>query len=361
MLNIQLTHFSKPVEITQTDIPTASKGRVVVKLEATPILSYSRQYLEGKLPYSYPEMPFTPGTNAVGIVHAVGDDVLSLKVGQRVIVDCNWIKDEGVENPERILIGLTGISPNSAGMLNEFPHGTWREYGEFPASVVMPIDGSEDIDALTMIACAKLIVPFGGLRRLQLKAGETVIINGASGYFGSGAVMAAVAMGANVILTGRNAAKLQAIANKIEPTGRQVRVIAQTENMQEDIASLRNAFGGDGAHKALCMIGGSTSAYSTKVSLNALKPYGQLVLMGSMLAPLDIDYNLVLLNNWEIKGNFMYSRADYYALINMIKAGLIDLTRIESKVFNMNDIEQAIDSAGQMQGLSNVVLNLKNN
>lgn len=189
MLDIKLHDFSKPVELTQSDIPTPKKDSVVVKLEATPLLSYTRDYLQGNLPYAYPPMPFTPGTNAIGVIHEVGEGVVSLKKGQRVVVDCNWEKSEGVANPERVLIGLTGISANSQPMLEEFPNGTWREYGDFPAQVIMPIEGVDDIPSTQLVTLARFIVPFGGLRRMNLRAGETVVINGASGYFGSAAAM----------------------------------------------------------------------------------------------------------------------------------------------------------------------------
>lgn len=47
----------------------------------------------------------------------------------------------------------------------------------------------------------------------DLQAGETVVINGATGSFGSAAVAVALAMGAaRVIATGRNSAALDALA-----------------------------------------------------------------------------------------------------------------------------------------------------
>ncbi|MFH0286502.1 alcohol dehydrogenase catalytic domain-containing protein [Vibrio owensii] len=355
MRDIQLFDTNQPIKLVNSDIPKAKSNGVVVKLEATPLLSYSRNYLEGNLPYMYPPMPFTPGTNAVGVVHEVGEGVLGLEVGQRVIVDCNWEKDEAVAEPERILIGLTGISTGSAAMLEEYPHGTWREYGDFPASVVFPIEGTDHIDSTTLSSIAKLVVPFGGLRRMDLKAGDTVIVNGASGYFGSAAVLSALAMGANVILTGRSQDKLDRVVADLNVSANRVRVVAQSGDFDSDVAALRSAFSAP-ASKALCMVGASTDSHSTLVSLNALQRGGQLVVMGSTSAGLTLDYNQILLNNWEVKGNFMYSKEDYLALISMVKSGLIDLTKIPVKAFSLEYIEQGIDAAGKLQGLNSVVL-----
>lgn len=357
MLDIKLQDFSQPVKLVESEIPTPAKGSVVVKLEATPLLSYTRDYLQGNLPYAYPPMPFTPGTNAIGVVHEIGEGVVSLKKGQRVVVDCNWIKDEGVSSPERILIGLTGISPNSQSMLEEFPNGTWREYGDFPAQVVMPIDGMDDIPSTQLVTLARLIVPFGGLRRMNLRAGETVVINGATGYFGSAAVLDALAMGASVIMLGRNEEKLQMIADSIEPDSKRISVVALSDDLDKDVARIRGLTV-NGVHKALDMIGQSTSAHSTMVALNSLNPNGQLVLMGSMLTPLPVNYSKLLLNNWEIKGNFMYTRDDYLALVDLVKSHLIDLNKVQVKTFEMSQIEDGIDSAKNNPMLCNTVLKI---
>ena len=51
---------------------------------------------------------------------------------------------------------------------------------------------------------------------------------------------------------------------------------------------------------------------------------GRLVVMGSLEAPLALDYNEVMLNNWELIGQFMYDRQAYPALL-----ATGDLVRIE--------------------------------
>jgi alcohol dehydrogenase len=111
---------------------------------------------------------------------------------------------------DRLALGLTGINADSAAMLAEYPHGTWREIAEFPASTLVPLDGLDDVPAERLAALGKFAVPFGGLRRGRLTAGETVAVNGASGSFGSAAVLAALAIGASkVVALGRRGAPLE--------------------------------------------------------------------------------------------------------------------------------------------------------
>jgi NADPH:quinone reductase-like Zn-dependent oxidoreductase len=74
-----------------------------------------------------------------------------------------------------------------------------------------------------------------------------------------------------------------------------------------DAAALRQAAGG-GAHMALDMVGSATNANSTLAALRSLHGKGRLILMGSMSVPLPVPYLEMMVNGWEIMGNFMYPR-----------------------------------------------------
>jgi hypothetical protein len=61
-------------------------------------MSYLKPYAEGKLPfYKPPRGPFTPGTNGVGVVAAVGRDVSHLKPGQRVVLSSHFVARDNVQ------------------------------------------------------------------------------------------------------------------------------------------------------------------------------------------------------------------------------------------------------------------------
>src|SRR5450755_1327653 len=65
-------------------------------------------------------------------------------------------------------------------------------------------------DAPRWCAIGMFLVPYGGLLAANVQAGETVLINGATGGFGTAGVAVALGMGAGrVVATGRNAASLQ--------------------------------------------------------------------------------------------------------------------------------------------------------
>src|SRR5450755_2028282 len=96
--------------------------------------------------------------------------------------------------------------------------GVFAEIAHWPAACVTPLTGLDDKPATELIGLAKLIVPFGGLQRSGLRGGDTIIVNGATGYFGSGAVMLVVAMGAGrVVAAGRNADALESLCTAFGP------------------------------------------------------------------------------------------------------------------------------------------------
>jgi alcohol dehydrogenase len=105
-------------EFCDIAIPEVRPGTVLVRMEAVPILTYLRQFIAGKLPtYRPAEGEFTPGTNGVGVIEAIGDDVWSLKPGQRVLLSPHVVSSENVEEPAQVLAGLTATSSDSAPMM----------------------------------------------------------------------------------------------------------------------------------------------------------------------------------------------------------------------------------------------------
>src|ERR1700729_1551780 len=112
----RLDRLGGTLRLEDAPIPEPRPGGVVVRIEASALMSYLKAYVEGKLPiYNPPPGPFTIGTNGVGVIEAVGRDVWHLKPGQRVVLSSHFVASENVEDPAQVLIGLTS-SPEAAQM-----------------------------------------------------------------------------------------------------------------------------------------------------------------------------------------------------------------------------------------------------
>src|SRR5205807_3135299 len=300
-------HAHNDLRFDEVETPKPAPDGVLVRIEAGMVLSYMGRVLSGSVPYSLPPMPFVPGTNAIARVIAAGDNVSHVRGGDRVFLSPHLRGDVPDREPPQILIGLTATvtTPAALAMQTRWRDGVFAEIAHWPAACVTPLVGLDDKPATELIGLAKLIVPFGGLQRSGLRGGQTIIVNGATGYFGSGAVMLAVAMGAaRVVAVGR---KREALERLREAFGPRVIPAEVSGDTAKDLAIIRHAAGG-AADCALDLLGNASSTSTTLSSLRALKRGGRLVLMGSAEVPLELSFRETLANDWEVVGQFMYDR-----------------------------------------------------
>jgi alcohol dehydrogenase len=349
----QLDGLGGELRFRDVRTPEPRPGSVLVRIEASALMSYLKAYVEGKLPiYNPPPGPFTIGTNGVGVVEAVGRDVWHLKPGQRVVLSSHFVAPENVEDPAQVLIGLTS-SPDAAQVLADWPDGTLAEYALMPAEVATPAEGLEAFDAAQLVTIGRCIIPFGGLLRGRLAAGETLVVNGATGVYGTAAVLLGVAMGAaRVIAAGRNRTALEAVARAAGP---RVSTVTLTGEVQKDARGLREAAGG-GAHMAFDMVGQARDPHSTLAALHSLRRGGRLVLMGSMTTDLPIPYTSVMLNSWEILGQFMYPASAYRRLLDLLRSGLLDISPIRPRVYPLAALPEAMEAAATAGNLECIVM-----
>jgi alcohol dehydrogenase len=116
-------------------VPEVRAGSVLVRIEASALMSYLKEYVEGKLPaYNPPKWTFTPGSNGVGVVHAIGRDVWHLNPGERVVLSPHLVAPENVEEPAQILIGLTAFGPGAEAVQADWRDGTLAEYALMPST-----------------------------------------------------------------------------------------------------------------------------------------------------------------------------------------------------------------------------------
>lgn len=148
---------------------TPGPGQVVVKVAAVGVNPVDT-YIRSGLYRPDLKLPYTPGQDAAGIISAVGPGVEHRKVGQRVYV-------------------ASSIS------------GTYAEQVLCKEFQTHPLP-----DGISFGQGAALGVPYGAafralFQRAQARAGETVLVHGASGGVGIAAVQLASAAGLNVIGT----------------------------------------------------------------------------------------------------------------------------------------------------------------
>lgn len=350
----RLNRLGGELSFVDIPVPEPRPGSVLVRIHTAALLSYMKDYVQGRLPtYVAPKQPFTLGTNGVGEVTAVGRDVWHLKPGQRVMLSPHFVSRENVSDPAQILIALTALGPTAESMLADWPDGTLAEYALLPASTVTPAEGLDDIPATQLAVSMRFIVPFGGLLRSRLAAGETLVVSGATGAFGTAAVLLGLAMGASrVIAAGRNRTALDSVSRI---GGSRVFTVALTGNVQSDAYAIREAAGG-GAEVGFDMVGRARDPNATLAVLHSLSRGGRLVLMGSMTPDLPIPYGTVMLNDLEILGQFMYPATAYRRLLSLVRSGQLDISPIRPRVYPLPALRDAMEAAATAGSLECVVM-----
>jgi alcohol dehydrogenase len=343
-------HAHNDLRFDDVETPKPAPDGVLVRIEAGMVLSYMGRVLSGQVPYALPPMPFVPGTNAIGRVIATGENVAHVQSGDRVFLSPHLRGDVPDGEPPQILIGLTATvtTPAALAMQARWRDGVFAEIAHWPAACVTPLFNMDEKPAAELIGLAKLIVPFGGIQRTGLTGGETILVNGATGYFGSGAVMLAASMGAGrVVAVGR---KRDALENLREVFGPRVIPAVVSGDTEQDVAVIRKAAGGR-ADVALDLLGSAKSTSTTLSCLRSLKRGGRLVLMGSADAPLELSFREMLANDWEVVGQFMYTRQAPGQLAALAAEGLLDLKKIVVTTFELAEFKRAVEAAALMQGL----------
>jgi alcohol dehydrogenase len=107
---------------------------------------------------------------------------------------------------------------------------------------------------------------------------------------------------------------------------------------------------------ALDMVGAAGDPNMTLATLRSLSREGRLVLMRSMTVPLPIPYTEVMLNSWEIIGQFMYPKDSYPCLLNLMRIGQLDINAIQPRIFALEALPEAMEVATTVSNLECIVI-----
>jgi alcohol dehydrogenase len=168
--------------------PIAAAGEVVVRVKAAS-LNYHDIFTRRGMPGIKVPMPCIMGIDFAGDIAALGAGVSDWVVGDRVMID----------PVDRV---------GGGGLIGEVRPGGLAEYCAVPANNLVRLPGEVSYEAAACLPVAygtalRMMVTIG-----QVKAGEKVLILGASGGVGTCCVQLAKLAGAEVIVCASNTEKL---------------------------------------------------------------------------------------------------------------------------------------------------------
>jgi alcohol dehydrogenase len=339
-----LNAFGAPLAIETLPDPAPGAGSVVVDVVAAGVTSYAANVFNGSRNYAL-ELPVAPGAGGVGRIRATGPDATGLKAGDWVFCEPTIrSRDHAVD---AILQGWTYRTEAALPLHRLYHHGSFAEQMLVPTENVTRIGDIDAADAGRWTALGRLLVPYGGLLAGDLRAGETLVVSGATGGFGGAGVAVALAMGAaRVVATGRNARTLDDLAHRF---GRRVRPVQMTGVEADDRQTIIEAAGGR-IDIVLDFLPREASASQVQAAILAVSPGGRMVLMGGVRSDLALNYNALMHQELTLRGAWMYPRDAIPRMVRMVNAGLIDLAQFDLTEFGLGDANVAVAHAAANAG-----------
>jgi alcohol dehydrogenase len=339
-----LNAFGELLKLQRLPEPAPGPGSVVVAVAAAGVTGYAANVFNGSRNYRL-ELPAVPGPGGIGRVLSVGPDATRLQPGDWVF--CEPTIRARDEKSDTILQGWTYRTDAALPLHRVYRNGSYAEQMMVPTENVTRIGEIDPKDAGRWCGLSRLLVPYGGLWAGDLKAGETLLVSGATGGFGGAGVAVALAMGAGqVIATGRNAQTLDELAARFGP---RVKPVAMSGDEAADRAAIAKAAGGP-IDMVLDFLPREASLGQVHANLMAVRHGGRIMLMGGVRAELGLDYNWLMHGEITMRGVWMYPPEAVPRMVQMVRSGLIDLGQFDLAEFPLDEANAAVAYAAANAG-----------
>jgi NADPH:quinone reductase len=302
-IQVKQTGGPEVMELVELPVPVPKANEVAVKLAASGVNFIDVYHREGR--YKVP-LPFTPGQEGAGTVTAVGADVTSVKVGDRVAW-CHLL-------------------------------GAYAEYSVVVADRLVPIPAGVTDQQAAAAMLQGMTAHYLAYDTYPLKRGDTALVHAAAGGVGLLLTQMAHNIGARVIATVSTdeKAKLAREAGADE-------IIFYTKSDFE--ADTKQLAGGKGVDVVYDSVGKTTF----EKGLNILRPRGMMVLYGGSSGAAPAIDPIILTQKGSLYltrpslGNYVATREDLVArssaVFGMITSGKLKL-RIEY-TYPLSEAQQA--------------------
>ena len=279
MRAMQVVELGQPLQMNEVAMPTPAAGEVLMRIHTCGLNFGDLLIIKGTY-QEKPPLPATIGMEVCGTITALGDGVTHFKVGQKI----------GAYS------GVGGLA----------------DYAAISADICVPL-----LNDMNTVDAAAFLIAYGTSHvaldyKAHLKAGECLLVLGASGGVGLTAVELGKLMGAEVIVCARGAEKL-AICKQ---AGADHLINSETDDIREIVKSL------GGADVVYDPIGGD----QFKAALRACNPEVRILPLGFASGDVpQIPANQLLVKNLTIIGFYWgsYTRVNPKVLTDSF-ATLID-------------------------------------
>ncbi len=308
-----------------------------------------------------PPLPAIFGLDPAGVITKTGEQVFSLRPGDRVYVNparscgsCRICRSgQELDCPSFTLQGYFGRSQD---IMRAYPYGGLAQFITAPASAIVKLPDNVSFGAAARLGY--LGTAYSALKKIRVGPGRTLLINGISGQLGLNAAMVALAMGATKILgTGRNAKlldRVKALAPQRidvlalgDSTAQATMSPAQTDPL---VAWAKKATEGHGVDGMIDCLPPGAPASAMMRALFSLRRGGHAVNVGAVLETLPLNAFWMMTNRIGLEGSVWFTTGEGEELAAMAGAGTLDLSVLEHRVAPLSKVNETLGGMDHRDG-----------
>ncbi|CAN7799659.1 alcohol dehydrogenase catalytic domain-containing protein [Paraburkholderia hospita] len=360
----RLHSVAQPFKVDQIPVPTPGDDDVLVRVRACGVVPNLKN-----VAYHYPEwFPFLPlpklpaiyGLDPAGEIVAAGRHVDGLAPGQRVYVNparscgacAKCRRGETVACASFTFAGYFGFGQGSHRIFERYPGGGFAEYLVAPTSSIVALPDEVSFEQAARFGY--LGTSYAALCHAKAGPHTSVLINGATGTLGVGATLLALAMGVPKILAVARNEKLLAAIKELNPK----RIVTHSTlhgPCTEWAKAETQGFGPDVMIEAL---GPDAPVDATLTAMQSVSRGGRIVTIGGMEKDLPINPIWIMCSQISYLGSAWFTTAQGEDMATMVKAGTLDLSRLEHQCFKLDQVNEALEAAQHRNhgGFNNIVV-----
>lgn len=292
-------------------------------------------YQHGAIGQFVVRQPMVLGHEAAGTIVAVGNEVDTLHVGDRVCME------PGIPDPnsKASRLGLYNLDPAVRFWATPPVHGCLTPYVVHPAAYTFKLP--ENISFAEGAMVEPLAVGMHAAVKARIKPGDLAVVMGA-GPIGMVTALAALAGGCSrVVITDIVQPKLDLAAT----LGPITSVNVAQQNVAEVVNQLTDGWGADIVFEASGNVRSAASVFEP------LCPGGCVVFIGMPGAPVPIDIVAAQVKEARIETIFRYANV-YPRALSLMASGKIDVKPLITDTFDFQESIQAFDYASHMPASS---------
>lgn len=286
--------------------PEPGPGQVLIRLRAAALNRLDLWVRQG-WPGIHLEYPHIPGADGAGEVASLGEGVKEFAVGDRVVINANL----GCGRCDYCLAGKDNLC-RTWRLLGETVRGTYAEYVVVPAGNILRLPDGFDYHAAAAAGLVFQTAWHSLITRARLKAGETVLIVGASGGVNTASIQIAKLAGARVLVVGSSPIKV-ALAQSLGAD--------EVIDRSKEANWARAVFEATG-RRGTDVVVDNVGAGTLPMSLRAAGKGGRILTVGNTGGPtFEIDNRFVFGKHLSILGSSMGTRTDFATVMALVFEG----------------------------------------